>query len=776
MRTMKFALGVLVLLAGCLVVLLPGILTKPGTDETFLSLQESGETLEESLEALLGQSGDSDDSANGSLSESVSKPESTPSDMSEVAEEADYGTVFPDEEIQRIDLVIGSEDWQAMLAEVAGAGVERRIRDIAGVPEALPIEAPQSEATERPWAQAFADACADCEEGDELTLSLGFGEVSGTCVRSGDRLVFQPSDELAERAPGGMQAQRGGVPPEGMQRPGLRAEGGALPSEAEVAPPGGVGFEAAPGGLRINQTADATLSYVECTVLFDGEVWEHVGVRFKGNSTLRATAASGSWKYPFHLDFDEFEEIYPETTDQRFFGFDDLSLSNGATDSSLLRDLLPAEIFRAFGVPTPEMAYYQIYLDIGDGPMFLGVYTVVETPDDPMLEAMFGSSDGNLYKPQGQGATWAAYDEAAFVKKSNDEEEDWSDVEAAFEALHASRDDAAAWREGLEAVFDVDGFLRWLAINQLLGNWDAYGQMAQNYYLYSDPSDGLIHWIPWDLNQSLNTRMQRAESSMDPRSDSDEWPLIHYVLADPVYFDVYTEYVADALDTVYDEASLGALVMELQEMLVPCLVDEEGDLSVYSFVSSVDEMTQEGARVLEEIGQRIAEAEAFLEEQAYERTAIVITEIHYNPNASEGSDGAGEFIELMNRSDAAVDLSGYRFDDGIYYTFRAGTTLDAGECLILAKDASCYSGTECRVLQWDRGNLSNEGEVLRLLDAEGYWVDRVAYMKGESWEEICDGDGRSLSLIDGESANHVAGSWASSARAGGSPGVAPDVD
>ena len=34
---------------------------------------------------------------------------------------------------------------------------------------------------------------------------------------------------------------------------------------------------------------------------------------------------------------------------------------------------------------------------------------------------------------------------------------------------------------------DVDLFLRWLAVNSTIGNWDAYGAMAHNYYLYGDP-------------------------------------------------------------------------------------------------------------------------------------------------------------------------------------------------------------------------------------------------------------------------------------------------
>ena len=68
----------------------------------------------------------------------------------------------------------------------------------------------------------------------------------------------------------------------------------------------------------------------------------------------------------------------------------------------------------------------------------------------------------------------------------------------------ADASNAQTWRDGLEQVFDVYGFLRVLAINQAMVNWDSYGCMSHNYYVYSDPSDdGRIKWFPWDLNEAM---------------------------------------------------------------------------------------------------------------------------------------------------------------------------------------------------------------------------------------------------------------------------------
>jgi alpha-L-fucosidase 2 len=70
------------------------------------------------------------------------------------------------------------------------------------------------------------------------------------------------------------------------------------------------------------------------------------------------------------------------------------------------------------------------------------------------------------------------YRREGFGKKTNTSAADFSDVEAAVKALHAPRNDPRAWRAALEARFDVESFLRWLAVNTVIENWDAYGGLA----------------------------------------------------------------------------------------------------------------------------------------------------------------------------------------------------------------------------------------------------------------------------------------------------------
>ena len=86
--------------------------------------------------------------------------------------------------------------------------------------------------------------------------------------------------------------------------------------------------------------------FVPAEVFYNGVQWYRVGVRFKGNSSLRSSWQQGILKLSFKLDFDEFEDVYPQIDNQRFYGFKKLSLKNNYDDESFLREKVAADIFR----------------------------------------------------------------------------------------------------------------------------------------------------------------------------------------------------------------------------------------------------------------------------------------------------------------------------------------------------------------------------------------------------------------------------------------------
>jgi len=67
--------------------------------------------------------------------------------------------------------------------------------------------------------------------------------------------------------------------------------------------------------------------------------------------------------------------------------------------------------------------------------------------------------------------------------------------------------------------------------------------------------------------------------------------------------------------------------------------------------------------------------------------------------------------------------------------------------------------------------LNNSGDVVRLYNADGILVDIVNYSDSDPWPSGPDGNGPTLSLIDPDSDNSLAASWAASDQDGGTPGA-----
>ncbi len=136
-------------------------------------------------------------------------------------------------------------------------------------------------------------------------------------------------------------------------------------------------------------------------------------------------------------------------------------------------------------------------------------------------------------------------------------------------------------------------------------------------------------------------------------------------------------------------------------------------------------------------------------------SAIIINEIMCDPPSDSRN---GEFIELHNRSDDEVDLSGWEFVDGVRYTFPMGTTLPGEGYLVVAGDAASLTHAENVVGSYD-GSLANNGELLRLEDAMGNLVDEVDYKTGGQWPSLVNGGGSSLELIHPDMDNDYASAW-----------------
>jgi hypothetical protein len=156
-------------------------------------------------------------------------------------------------------------------------------------------------------------------------------------------------------------------------------------------------------------------------------------------------------------------------------------------------------------------------------------------------------------------------------------------------------------------------------------------------------------------------------------------------------------------------------------------------------------------------------------------TDIVINEIMYHPPLQLDEL---QYVELFNRGDRTVNLSGWSFKKGISFEFPPRTELPGGGYLVICRNIQTFAsnyGAAIPVVGDFSGRLSHRGEKLELCNAAGTVIDVVSYSDHSPWPTAPDGHSTSLERICPFGSGNDPGNWAGSVlpvfeKPAGSPG------
>lgn len=160
---------------------------------------------------------------------------------------------------------------------------------------------------------------------------------------------------------------------------------------------------------------------------------------------------------------------------------------------------------------------------------------------------------------------------------------------------------------------------------------------------------------------------------------------------------------------------------------------------------------------------------------------LKITEIMYHPPDRGGIDGDEfEFVELKNSGTNVLDLSGLNFDKGITFVFTNGTSVQPGEFIVIAANASAFAQGYPGVALHGTytGRLSNDGENVTLIvpGAMATPIDGVRYEDGPPWPELADGEGFSLQRVDEAGSDPGVEAWVAAKPTPGTSFATADSD
>ncbi|HXZ76705.1 MAG TPA: CotH kinase family protein [Streptosporangiaceae bacterium] len=287
-------------------------------------------------------------------------------------------------------------------------------------------------------------------------------------------------------------------------------------------------------------------------------------------------------------------------------GMTRVNLKSMYNDPSQMREALAWRLFRNAGVPAARHTYAKLAFDA----TYYGLFSVIEQVDKRFLKDHFGDNDrGNLYKaycgdvgcatlehragPDGDdsGRQYfrAGDDERTYRLKSNEDAPgagSYDDLAEFIKTINGiglpggdERFDSDAFRESVDGVMNSRAFLRWAAVNLLLGSWDNYYATPSNYYLYNSGRLGAeddfmrspyFTFIPWDYDNCLGidyfgTKWQYTDILDWPSNTRHYWrehatsriPLVQNLLRNSDYRQYYLDYLEFLLDTQFNPDAFG---------------------------------------------------------------------------------------------------------------------------------------------------------------------------------------------------------------------------
>ncbi len=308
---------------------------------------------------------------------------------------------------------------------------------------------------------------------------------------------------------------------------------------------------------RVDITVDpAILSWVFANVESDSEHYaivrfrnqwidetvDSVGFRLRGNTSRQSAKKS------FKISFNTF------IRGRDFYGVEKLNLNGEHNDPSIVRSKLAWDLFRDIGIVASRANHAEVYIN----GTYYGLYVSVEHVNDAFIEKHFANDSGNLWKclyPADlvyHGDDPAIYrhiesgGRPAYELKTNEEAADFSALARLIRILHATPADLIP--DSLEFTFDVAGFLKYQAMNVLMGSWDDYWSLMNNYYLYHEPTADRITLIPYDYDNTFGIDWFSVDwSSTDPYNipqvSSGQRPLSERILSYDQYHNLYTHFL-----------------------------------------------------------------------------------------------------------------------------------------------------------------------------------------------------------------------------------------
>ncbi len=336
---------------------------------------------------------------------------------------------------------------------------------------------------------------------------------------------------------------------------------------------------------------------VPAKLTVDGKVYRDVGVHFRGASSFFTVGEGRKRSLNLSMDF-----VHGE---QKLGGYRTLDLLNSHEDPTFLHAVLYNQIAREY-IPAPKANYVRVVIN-GES---WGVYVNAQHFNKDFTKEAFGSAKGARWKVSGSprangGLKYLGDDVAEYKKhyeiKSKDDAKSWTNLIQLCRVLNETPADQL--ERALSPLLDIDGVLKFVALENVFINNDGYWIRTSDYSIYEDEK-GKFHAVPHDVNETFGMPggpgMRGGQSikgvELDPLfgADDSNKPLISKLLAVPKLRTRYLGYVRDIAEKWLDWKKLEPLAEQYQSLIIADVKSDTRKLDSFeAFTKGVKEDTEE---------------------------------------------------------------------------------------------------------------------------------------------------------------------------------------
>ncbi len=272
------------------------------------------------------------------------------------------------------------------------------------------------------------------------------------------------------------------------------------------------------------------------------ETIDSIGFRLRGNTSREAEKKS------FKISFNTFIK------GRKFYGIEKLNLNGEHNDPSIMRSKISFDMYKKAEIAASRTCHINLYINGA----FYGLYMNIEHIDEEFVKKHFDDDSGNLWKClypanlEYHGTNQNTYKQLnnggtpVYELKTNEDENDFSKLVSLIVAINSNNN--TSYQANLESILDVSSFLKYLSWNILLGSWDSYESLANNYYLYYNPSSKQFTFIPYDYDNTFGIDWAGNDwAAISPYSpplvSGGPVPLLTKLMQINKYKDLYTHFL-----------------------------------------------------------------------------------------------------------------------------------------------------------------------------------------------------------------------------------------